>query len=511
MKTTRSARGDWVSRPAKELSGVCLRLALTGVLYALLALGPVLAWTPSLAGQTVSTPSVSPSANPRRAQPASSMHDSNADSTASRARKNYLVPALEIVGFDALLNLVDRQIYGADYKVTAATIRHNLKGSWVIDNDPFSINQFMHPYQGSMYHGFARSAGLNYWQALGYTFIGSALWEVAGETTPPSRNDQLASGVAGSFFGEPLFRIAHLLLSSDSGGPRIWRRVVASAIAPTMGFNRLAFGHRYDDNFSSHDPEYYRRLQLGASTGVQNARGTSTSLIPNEAMAELAVEYGLPGKPGYEYRRPFDYFSAQATASSANGIESIVTRGLLVGRKYGARDMYRGLWGLFGSYDYIAPQIFRVSSTALSLGTTGQWLYKNAALQGTAMAGGGYVAAGTIHGTGDRDYHYGVAPQALLASRLILGDRVSIDATGREYFVSHVAAAGTQGHDNIARAEASLTVRVLKQEALTVKYLWTRRDAVYPGVGRNTQVRGTAGVYFTFLGSDRFGVVDWRR
>ena len=49
---------------------------------------------------------------------------------------------------------------------------------WVVDNDPFDINQFMHPYQGAMYHGFARSAGLNYWESMGYTFAGSVLWEI---------------------------------------------------------------------------------------------------------------------------------------------------------------------------------------------------------------------------------------------------------------------------------------------------------------------------------------------
>src|SRR5437016_2042717 len=76
----------------------------------------------------------------------------------------------------------------------------------------FDIVQFMHPYQGAMYHGFARSAGLNYWESVGYTFAGSMLWELAGETTIPSRNDQIASGIGVSFLGEPLFRLAELVL-----------------------------------------------------------------------------------------------------------------------------------------------------------------------------------------------------------------------------------------------------------------------------------------------------------
>jgi hypothetical protein len=49
-----------------------------------------------------------------------------------------------------------------------------------------------------------------------------------------------------------------------------------------------------------------------------------------------------------------------------------------------------------------------------------------------------------------------------------------------------------------------------RSSAITVKYLWSRRDAFYPDVGHRTQVRGTLGLMYTFLGHDRFGAVDWR-
>ena len=72
-------------------------------------------------------------------------------------RKDYGLPALEIVGFDFLLNRINRHFSGSsDYDVTAGSIRRNLRSSWVADNDPFKTNQLGHPYQGSMYHGFAR-------------------------------------------------------------------------------------------------------------------------------------------------------------------------------------------------------------------------------------------------------------------------------------------------------------------------------------------------------------------
>lgn len=427
------------------------------------------------------------------------------------AAKSYWIPALEIVGFDVLLNQFDRRVLGSDFDSNLSTIRRNLRSSWTVDSDPFRINQLGHPYQGSIYHGFARSAGLNYWESLGYTFAGSAFWEIAGEATPPSRNDQITTGIGGTFLGEALFRMANLLLEHDEVPP-FWRELGAAAISPSTGFNRLAFGNRFDTIFASHNPAHYSRLQLGFSGTAQNNSGTATTKLKrNEALADFAIDYGLPGKPGYAYKRPFDYFTFQATASSANGFENLMTRGLLIGKDYEVGERYRGIWGLYGSYDYISPQTFRVSSTALSVGTTGQWwLSKTIALQGTALLGAGYAAVGTTHSTLENDYHYGVAPQVLTALRLIIGDRVSVDLTARDYFVSRVAAANRGGHDNIARVDASFTVRIHGRHGITLKYLGNRRDASYPDLGNIGQTRGTIGIFYTLLGHERFGAVEWR-
>jgi hypothetical protein len=55
---------------------------------------------------------------------------------------------------------------------------HAVHSPWGSDQDNFSTNQFKHPYQGSIYYGFARSAGLNYRESLSQIASGKAL---AGE------------------------------------------------------------------------------------------------------------------------------------------------------------------------------------------------------------------------------------------------------------------------------------------------------------------------------------------
>jgi hypothetical protein len=426
-------------------------------------------------------------------------------------RREYWLPLGEVVLFDALLNLVNRHTIGNEYKSTIHSIRDNLHSSWTIDRDPFSTNQLAHPYQGSMHYGFARSVGLSFWESTGYALAGSALWEIAGETTPPSANDLINTGIGGSFMGESLFRLASLLLENDEVPP-LWREVGAALIQPSTGFNRLAFGKRFDQVFASRNPATYSRADVGFSGTAEQTTGTSTTKLDrNELQADYAIDYGLPGKPGYAYRRPFDLFSFQATVSSANGFENLMTRGLLVGRAYDAGPDVAGVWGLYGSFDYIAPQVYRVSSTALSVGTTGQWwVTPSVAMQGTALLGVGYTAVGTTESSAETDYNYGMAPQALLAWRTILGDGVALDITGRAYFVSSVASVPDRGRDIIGRIDAALTWRVYKRHGVSIKYLGNIRDANYAGVDQS-QSRNTIGLFYTYLGEDGLGAVPRAR
>jgi len=433
--------------------------------------------------------------------------------------KSYWVPAVGILGFDFLLNQFDRRYVEPqeDFRSTWDSFEHNLQASWVYDNDTFEINQFGHPYQGSMYHGFARSAGLGYWTSMGYTFLGSAAWEVAGETTPPSINDQITTGIGGTFLGEPLFRMASLLLETKEGRTSFRRALSAALVSPANGFNRAAYGDRFDRVWKSHDPAVHTRANFGTNvrTDVRITEGPSdTPAIPpsyreGQGVVDFTMVYGLPGKPGYRYDRPFDYFHFQLTASSANVLENLITRGLLVGAPVGDGETYRGVWGLYGSYDYIAPQIFRVSNTALNVGQTGQWwVSKTVALQNEAMIGVGYGSGGTSRRR--PDYRYGVTPQALLGARLIFADVAAFEVTGREYLVTDTGTDTIAGSENLERLDASLTVRVYDLHGITLRYVLSERTARYDELADVEQRVAVVSLGYTYLGHKWFGAVDWR-
>ena len=440
--------------------------------------------------------------------------------------KSYWVPAADIILFDVLLNLFDRTFLdSADYNANYSSFENNLTRKWVYDSDPFDINQFGHPYQGSMYHGFARSAGLGYWTSSGYTILGSALWELAGETSAPSINDQFTTGFAGSFLGEPLFRMASLLLESGTGrNANFWRELGAAAMSPSSGFNRWFHGSRFSGVFRSNNPAAYTRIDLGTTFASTVSSDVNLNIDPDpaaqsipqsydtgEVIGDFTIAYGLPGKPGYTYTRPFDYFHFQFTAASSNVLENVIVRGLLYGSDYSLGDNTRGIWGLYGTYDYIAPQIFRISSTGAALGTTAQtWLSQTVALQGTVMAGAGYGSAGTIRDVGDRDYHNGLTPQGLLALRLIFSDHVSLDLTARDYFVTDTFSEQKGGEENITRGDASLTWRLYNLHGITLKYVASRRDAKYAGLRDTHQQVEAISIGYAYLGQTRSGAVDWR-
>jgi hypothetical protein len=447
--------------------------------------------------------------------------------------RSFWVPAIEIPTFELLLNRFDR--YAVDpssYPSPISNFKTNLHRSWVIDNDKFSTNQFLHPYQGSIYQGFARSVGLDFWQAAAYTFAGSLLWEEAGENTAPSINDQVASGIGGNFFGEPLFRLASLLLEANDAEPRWWRELGAAIISPPTAFNRLVYGKRFAPVFPSYDPAVFTRIDLSGNISTHYSSNVNTNTDPSAppttqtlkrgtGIATLAVGYGLPGKPGYTYDRPFDYFNLELTFDTANTVEAVFSRGLVYGKEYEAGPNYRGVWGAYGIYDYSAPNIFRVSNTAGAVGTTSQWwLTQSLALQGTALAGVGYAGGGVIHGSGVtrpsvlgeglRNYHYGIAPESVLALRLIFGDRAALDATGRAYYISRLAASESSGSETLSRLDVAFTVRVYGLNGITVRYSESVRDGRYVRLPDSHQSVRTINIGYTLLGHARFGAVDWR-
>ena len=127
----------------------------------------------------------------------------------------------------------------------------------------------------------------------------------------------------------------------------------------------------------------------------------------------------------------------------------------------------------------------------------------------------GFGAAGTVGDQAERDYHYGIIPEVLLGLRAIFGERVMIDATGRQYYVAGKGAGGgistsDIGGEIISRVNLGFTVRVWGPHGIGVQYLRSTRDTSVQGLGDRHQRVETVNLTYNFLGHTRFGAVEWR-
>jgi len=70
------------------------------------------------------------------------------------------------------------------------------------------------------------------------------------------------------------------------------------------------------------------------------------------------MAYGLPGKPGYTYTRPFDYFHFEFTSlGNADNLSiTFISEVSLLGKSYEAGALIAG-YGSLRRYDYISPHI----------------------------------------------------------------------------------------------------------------------------------------------------------
>jgi hypothetical protein len=402
---------------------------------------------------------------------------------------SWLVSPLEIVGQTVGMNLFNRA-FNPDptYHVTWPIIKSHFTDGWWYDGDKFLTNQFAHPYEGSLYFNTARTSGHGFWFSSGAAFVGSLTWELFAESEPPSINDQITTTVAGSFLGEILFRMSNVVLDGGGSNPSAWRQFWAAAVNPWGGFNRLLFKDTYRQSGYTSHPSYG---SFRVAYGVAESKG-AVSVDPTASSKGISIggqmTYGLaPGE--WEFEAPFDYFDISAdlvlnkssNQRSANGNFSI--HGLLAGAKYGS-GAARGLWGLFGTYDFLTPAAYRVSSSAFGLGTTGQVpLGSQFVLTGSAILSVGYGAGGTLQEDfNNRDYHFGVQGIAYLQGKLIFRNNLSLEVGGRQYYTSGKVSPEPQTWEEATYASAGLTWRIYGPHAIGAQWIGARRNAYYPDV-----------------------------
>ena len=402
----------------------------------------------------------------------------------SAPRKNTLLALGEVAGINVLLWQVSYWAGAPFAKISGETISDNFHKGWIIDSDPYWVNQFGHPYQGAAFYNAGRSTGHGAYESFGFAFLGSLMWEHFMETQSPSLNDQVTTPGGGSVLGEVLYRMYRLVLDSGGAHPGGWRRFGAFLVSPVAGANELFFGDRYRGP-SLLPPSWMGEFQLGMVVGgrVKDVNtGAESSETGPWASVGAHIEYGVPGTPDLSLRKPFDHFDFRTTFAFTNKAQpsaSLLIRGLVVGDTIESEARPLGLWGLFASYDVIDESVFKASGFGLGPGVSlvGRWGWFE--LHGTALAELlPWAGGGSIHKLYDRDYHYGPGAEALLDLRALFGDRFILDFEATEYLISGAYATGAS--EDITWAHAGLITRLFGPHAVSISADWARRHASYP-------------------------------
>src|SRR5205085_39245 len=110
------------------------------------------------------------------------------------------------------------------------------------------------------------------------------------------------------------------------------------------------------------------------------------------------------------------------------------------------------------------------------------------------------------------DFHYGLTPQALLALRLIFGERWMFDSTARASYITSIGSSRSPGTERIAHVDASLVARLFGPHCLGLHYVIARRNAHYTNhLPLRDQLVETVILAYSYVSDFHFGAVRWDR
>jgi opacity protein-like surface antigen len=422
---------------------------------------------------------------------------------------HYAVPALEGLTMHFMLlafsNVVTRMPFA---EISGATIAHNLQlGAWTFDVDYYLTNQFGHPYQGALTFNAARSSGLSFWWSAIYATLGSLAWELFFEAEPPSMNDQITTSIGGSLLGEALHRSALQLRQTD--GPR-WLGLIGATLLDPLGTINDGLFEAPPIEDVTLDPLFVR-WQAGATAGavVDVSNEVLRDRMRPQALISVLLISGPPWDSRSTYDSPLSYFDLRADlAFPSKVVGNVFIRGLLVGTRFETQTV-RGVWGLFGDYDYAAPAIVRASAVGLGPGVIFQvqpapMLY----LQTGALLGASpFGAAGQLDVSPDlaRDYHVGPGMQALVDFRLVRPHWFQIELVLRHWLVVG-AYTPPNGFEAITYLTLGANVPVWRWLGIGAEATLSDRRARFSGDG-NTHDTGLALRLTVSVNSDpHFGI-----
>jgi hypothetical protein len=407
--------------------------------------------------------------------------------------KKYAIwkPALQVVGENVVLNLLDRSVLHLEFaNVDIHSWKRNINAGfpwgkgWEWDQDRFGNNFLSHPMTGNFYFNAARSNGYNFWESAPLVLAGSYMWKIFGENGKPEREDLINTTFDGILLGEILYRLSSDILDDRAvGGERVFREIFAGLIDPARGFNRLLQGKC----FRRTNTEVYQKepLNITLFAGVHSINSQSNAILSghNDEMLNAQLDYGNPFE--VRSRKPYDFFRLRAELNFGVGrkiVDNITGYGILFGKNAQLGNLAI-LVGGFQYYDYFDTKSFELSTIAFGGGLFSKLplsktfnLYNNIHLAVVPFAGS---SVGPVTDTAQfRDYRFAYGLEGKIESSLALGKYGtlsilyyyyiihSFDNTGKDEPLN-----GTLGNNYIHIIKPRITVQLYKDLSIGLEHI----------------------------------------
>jgi Domain of unknown function (DUF3943) len=321
----------------------------------------------------------------------------------------------EALAINVAVNRIDAWGFGQDWaKVKPSDWWRNLRLGWEWDEDGFLTNMFSHPYHGGLYFNAARANGLDYWEAVPLTFLGSYTWEHFGERFRPSLNDFFMTSFGGIALGEVFHRLgASIRDNGATGTARVSREIAALPFDPITGLNRLVRGDwkRTGANPPEHTPEgYLLRISAGARVVEDSGFIDRESSTSGSASLVVDLDYGDPFSKPYE--TAFDVIEVRMQLSpGGGGLNQLRASGRLFARPLNGEDARnRHIFSVNQRYDYVNNPAHRFGAQSVEVGLYSRWrLNRTTGLRTQGFVDGIVLGAldAPYSGSGSRTYDFG--------------------------------------------------------------------------------------------------------
>jgi hypothetical protein len=432
------------------------------------------------------------------------------------------LPLADVVGINALINVIDRYILNYDFvRISINSWGNNLRAGWpwgpgwVWHHDPFGNNFLYHPISGNFYYNAARSNGYNLYEALPITFFGSYMWKIFGENATPEREDLINTTLNGVFIGEVTHRLSSAILDDRATGTeRVFRQIGAGIIDPVGAINRLLQGKTSRTTAN----EMYQKEPVNiwsfSGTYLRN-RDAQFGTGDVSGIVDVNLDYGDPFED--RPRKPYDFFKVRTEVDFGCGrvhLDKATGYGFLYG-KNAHPGKFEILAGVFQHFDYFDDKYFELTAIGFGPGVISRIAFPGdidfyTDLHVAAVPFGGNTTRNGPYSANTSDYDFIGGMETKEESVLALGDWARATFTSSFFltytYVGNVRDKYSKSNDKFTIVNPGIVFRLYRNLGIGFEHLVYYCDR-NPDKYLNVNVTRTEQkLYLTYYsGTDRHG------